>query len=147
MTKHLDKNTLLSPNVCNAPSSNSTGAGNEWSHTVTVQTAKWESYFTWYLSLKDIDSALVVMYEDLKENTVKEVKRMLEFLKQPSNDTILEELVKKDYTTFLRSKPKQHIEFYTPSQNALINKSLMKVKQLLKEKGSSVNIDRYLETD
>ena len=112
-----------------------------------MQTAKWESYFTWYLSLKDIDSALVVMYEDLKENTVKEVKRMLEFLKQPSNDTILEELVKKDYTTFLRSKPKQHIELYTPSQNALINKSLMKVKQLLREKGSSVNIDRYLETD
>ena len=32
VTKHLDKNTLLSPNVCNAPSSNSTGAGNEWSH-------------------------------------------------------------------------------------------------------------------
>ena len=70
------------------------------------------SYFTWYLSLEDIDSALVVMYEDLKENTVKEVKRMLEFLKQPCNNTILEELVKKDYTTFLRSKPEQHIEYY-----------------------------------
>ena len=133
--------------MCNAPTSYCTGASDKWNHTVTVHTAKWESYFTWYLSLEDIDSALVVMYEDLKENTVKEVKRMLEFLKQPCNNTILEELVKKDYTTFLRSKPEQHIEYYTPSQDALIDKSLMKVKQLLREKGSSVNIDRYLETD
>ena len=122
-----------------------TGYNAEWNERLPGECRVWENYLKWYLTVEDTKSVLVVMYEDLKEDMAKEMKRMLEFLKQPCNDTVLKEMVESDYTTFLRSKPKQPIEYYNPNQKALISNSLKKVKQMLSEKGSSLRIDRYLE--
>lgn len=67
---------------------------------------------------------MVVRYEDLKQNTTKEVGRMLSFLQIPLSSEDLAQRLKEDFTTFRRSHSEGDFEHYTAAQKLHLKSSL-----------------------
>ena len=51
-----------------------------WTQFVKKQSIRWGHFFNWTTNLPIGHDALVVCYENVKTDTVRELKRMLEFL-------------------------------------------------------------------
>lgn len=90
---------------------------------------------------------LVVRFEDLKADAVKEMKRMLNFLKVPySEDEVLKRMTK-DVGTFHR-KHHEVFEHFTHQQRDLVLASIRQVIELLRQHnhGDTLQIEEYLRS-
>ena len=73
-----------------------------------------------YIIKRRQQSVLVVRYEDIKTDTLGEVKRMLDFLKYPYSDAELRGKLEEDFTTFYRNHS-YSFDHFTASQKDYFN--------------------------
>ena len=76
---------------------------------------------------------LVVMYEDLKQNALHEVLRMLEFLKVPHSMDIVEQRLAAGFNSFQRSHHKDDFEHYTHEQQDFVKEAVISTSKLLED--------------
>ena len=89
----------------------------------------------------------VVRYEDLQQDTVGEVERMLNFLNVSYNKLDMESKLKEDFGTFHRKHdPSSENEHYTPEQREVVRRALAKAITMAKahNKSSLLRLDDYL---
>ena len=81
------------------------------------QIKQWSGYFHVWLAdgISKGHPILVVRYEDLKSDTAKEVKRMLEFLQFDYEEEELETKITADFNTFHRWVAKCRLSIHTLS--------------------------------
>ena len=90
---------------------------------------------------------MVVRYEDVKRDAVKEMKRLLEFLKFSYDDqSVSMRLAKEDPAPFHRNHSISDFEHYTTEQKMYINSLLQDTIQLLKQHNVEhlFNLHEYL---
>ena len=106
---------------------------NEFLHTYMTQ---WTSRITkWVLANDPTHPVLVVRYEDLKQDTVREIERMLDFLHIPYNKGDLPLILAADFNTFKRPHNRNNdFEHYTSAQKVHMKSTLMNVINLTQEK-------------
>ena len=86
---------------------------------------------------------LVVKYEELKQNTLQEVLRMLNFLKVPySKDMVVEKLTA-GFNSFQRSHHEDDFDHYIPEQRNFVRKVVISTNKLLEENHLS-HLQSYL---
>ena len=76
---------------------------------------KWKTLLSWVINSTEHHPTLVVRYEDVKQNTIREVKRMLDFLQFPYREEVMEERLEKDFSKF-RRKHRGSFEHFTTQQ-------------------------------
>ena len=79
----------------------------------------------WVLQEHADHPVLLVRYEDLKLNTVKEVERMLTFLHQPFDPEEIASKIAEDFTTFKRPHADGDFERFTDSQKLYMESVLL----------------------
>ena len=91
---------------------------------------------------------LVVKYEDLKSDSLTQVKRMLEFLKVPYSDEELKKRLSEDFKTFHRSHTNDDFDHFTPYQRKVVLEIVKEVVMMLKEQnnGQTYGIEEYLNS-
>ena len=91
----------------------------------------------------------MIRYEDVKSDSVTQVKSMLEFLRVPYSDEELEKRLSRDYGTYHRNKTSSPSDFhhYTPEQRKYILTVIRDVVDMLKthNNGYTFGIDEYLQ--
>lgn len=75
---------------------------------------------------------MVVRYEDIKEDQVAQVERMLTFLKFPFDKNELKYKLNYTFDTFRRPH-KEEFEHYSPEQKKFINSMLLNTTKILSE--------------
>lgn len=78
---------------------------------------------------------LVIRYEDIKSDKLSEVKKMLNFLKVPVSDQLLEARMSMDYEKFHRTRTKE-FEHYTPEQKQQVLAVVKEVINMLQEENN-----------
>lgn len=122
------------------------GNSSSWNNSIKRSMSKWIDRF-----IKAIVESpphipkLVVRYEDLKRDRVKEVSRMLDFLHFPYSHETLSQQLLEDYGSFHRS---QHAEFeaFTASQEEYVDKCVRDLMHRLsaEDNGVTYGIEEYL---
>ena len=82
---------------------------------------KWKTLFSWVINSTEHPPTLVIRYEDVKQNTIREVKRMLDFLQFPYKEEVIEEQLEKDFSQF-RRKHRESFEHFTTKQREHVMK-------------------------
>ena len=90
---------------------------------------------------------LVVRYEDIKADTLVQVRRILDFLEFNYMEQKLTERIREGYSSFYRNHT-DNFEHFTPQQNAFINAELNKIVSVLHTYNVSglFRIDQYVNT-
>lgn len=105
-------------------------AGNNdgWTKMVKRETENWEQMVN-HLVIKSFSQpVLVVRYEDVKEDAVREVKKMLEFLKFTDiSDKDVETRLKTDFQNFYRNHT-YSFDHYTSEQKQYVNNAIRRVQ-------------------
>ena len=78
---------------------------------------------------------LIIRYEDLKSDTLSQVKKMMNFLKVPVSDELLEARMSTGYEKFHRSHP-QEFEHYTPEQKQHVLAVVKEVINMLQKENN-----------
>ena len=78
---------------------------------------------------------LIIRYEDLKSDTLSQVKKMMNFLKVPVSDALLEARMSTGYEKFHRSHP-QEFEHYTPEQKQQVLAVVKEVINMLQKENN-----------
>ena len=73
---------------------------------------------------------MVVRYEDIKEDRIGQVERMLKFLEYPFDKTELEVKLHREFEAFKRPH-KEEFEHYTPEQKKYVNTILLDTIKIL----------------
>ena len=76
---------------------------------------RWRTLFSWVINSTDHHPTLVVRYENLKQNTIRQVKTMLDFLQFSYKEEVMEEQLEKDFRQF-RRKHRGSFEHFTTKQ-------------------------------
>ncbi len=107
----------------------------------------WQSFFVGWLLNSHGHPVLVVRFEDLKADIMKEVKRMLEFLKVPYSEEELTKRMMQDTGTFRREHHKV-FDHFTAEQRSTVRSAIRKVIQVLKLRngGDTLGIEDYLRS-
>ena len=84
-------------------------------------------------------------YEDLQQDTVGEVERMLNFLNVSYNKLDVESKLKEDFGAFHRKHASEN-EHYTPEQREVVRRALAKANTMAKthNKSGLLRLDNYL---
>lgn len=85
---------------------------------------------------------MVVRYEDIKEDHVTQVERMLKFLEFPFDETDLKEKLRKEFETFKRPR-KEEFEHYTCEQKKYVNTILLDTIKILTQH----NMEKFLKLE
>lgn len=102
----------------------------------------------WIVQQPPQHPVMVVKYEDLKEDTLREVERILTFLKLPFSREEVSEKLARDFTTFKRPhREGDNFKRYTDKQMASMKSTVMEAIQLIEDNDISdiVTLDEYLE--
>ena len=78
---------------------------------------------------------LIIRYEDLKSDTLSQVKKMMNFLKIPVSDELLEARMSTGYEKFHRSHT-QEFEHYTPEQKQQVLGVVKEVINMLQKENN-----------
>ena len=91
---------------------------------------------------------LTVFFEDLQENAVREVRRMLDFLEYPYSEDKLQASLKEGFSQFYRNHT-DSFRHFTPDQqesfNAVITGTVQRLRQCNLEQ-VALKIEKYLRT-
>ena len=100
---------------------------------MTHKVVRWKTLFSWVINSTDDHPTLVVRYEDLKPNTIREVKRMLDFLQFPYKEEVVEERLEKDFSRF-RRRHRGSFEHFTTKQREHVMKYVQSARTELEQK-------------
>ena len=106
------------------------------------------SYFKWLVIGRNHGRpVLVVKYEDLKSDSLTQVKRMLEFLRVPYSDKELEKRLRGDFKSFQRKHTNSNFEYYTPEQKQFVKSMMLEALKYLYiyNNGTTYGIQDYME--
>ena len=90
----------------------------------------------------------ILRYEDLKNNTLHEIERTLDFLGVfYDHDTVVDRL-REDYSEFHRSHQADNFEHYSPQQKLLLSGTLLDTMAAAEKAGKSslLRLNEYLDT-
>ena len=108
---------------------------------------RWKSHISGWIISGRYNPFLIVRYEDLEQNTVKEVFRMVEFLgfKDLFTEDSIRNKLGNGYNSFYRNH-QDDFEHFTGEQKALIKRTVEETVRLLAEQGleHSFRIEDYL---
>ena len=111
------------------------------------RTERWKAHVSGWVISGRSNPFLIVRYEDLKQNTVREVLRMVEFLgfKGLFTEASIQDKLGDGYNGFYRNH-QDNFEHFTSDQKALIEKTVRETVSLLAERGleQSFPIKDYL---
>ena len=116
-----------------------------WNNFVHEQTMIWEqTVLAWIMNNHD-HPVLVVKYEDVKNNTESELRRILDFLQVPYSSSRLKEVVARGYHMY-RRKHSELFDHYTSGQRDTVTSAIHRVSKHLKDNGllELVNVLLYL---
>ena len=118
----------------------------QWNKFVHDFTREWKSRVKNWIIDQDSHPVLVVRYEDLKQDTIGEVKRMLNFLKIPCDEQEIEERLREDFGTFHRKHTDDDFEHYNSAQKMYIKSQLIETIRMVetKHKSDVLRLDDYL---
>lgn len=122
------------------------GTNPSWNEFISTKIPKWVSYISNLILESPADKPkLVVRYEDMQRDRVREVSRILDFIYFPYSHESLTQQLQDDFDVFQR---KRHEEFeaFTVSQEAFIEKQLRQIVQRLtaENNGDTYKIEEYL---
>lgn len=108
------------------------GDNREWDEYVHTIGGRWQKTIVeWFVkSVNFSHPIMVVRYEDIKEDHVTQVERMLNFLEFPFDKTELEEKLNRGFETFKRPH-REEFEHYTPEQKKYVNTMLLDTIKIL----------------
>ena len=110
------------------------GKNTEWESLIHKQAKRWKSMINnLVISRPRTHPLLVVKYEDLKEDAVKQIERILDFLDMHiSKSELLQRLQQKSFREYLRNHSAiAHFEPYTPSQVEYWNSVIIETENSL----------------
>jgi DNA-binding NtrC family response regulator len=94
----------------------------------------WEqTVLAWIMNNHD-HPVLIVRYEDVKNNTHSELRRMLDFLQVPYSSSRLKEVVARGYRMYRRDHG-ETFDHYTPGQRDTVTSAIEHVSKRLKDNG------------
>ena len=90
----------------------------------------------------------VMSYEDLKRDTVREVEKVLDFLKFPYRHNELVERLRQDYIVFQRPHTNDNFQHFSPEQKENLKTALSTVMANARACGKSnlFHFDEYLDS-
>ncbi len=91
-----------------------------WNKYVKQRINSWASFVLSWASVGTQIPVLLIRYEDVKTDAVKEVKRMLDFLGVPYSDEELKQKLSQDFTAFQRQHKHDEFDHYTNEQRQLL---------------------------
>ena len=108
------------------------GNNSEWDEYVHAIGERWQKTIVeWFVkSVNFSRPIMVVRYEDIKEDHVTQVERMLRFLEFPFDKRQLEEKLNREFKTFKRPH-KEEFEHYTSEQKKYVNTILLDTIRIL----------------
>ena len=110
------------------------GDNKEWDRFLRGRCHKWQTHFTSWIITSKNHPILVVRYEDLKDNTLGEMERMLDFLGFAYTREELARRLEKGYTAFKRTNH-GNFEHYTQEQKKYIQKLVRGAVETLSSEG------------
>ena len=127
-----------------------TAATQEWRNFTIRYLNRWqERVINWVFNNNNkTHPVLVISYENLKRDTVKEVEKILDFLHFPYNHEEVVEKLKEDYTTFQRPHMNDNFQHYSAEQKDLLRKTIIELKMAAETVGKErlFLFDEYLES-
>jgi len=90
----------------------------------------------------------VVRYEDLQNDRVREVERILDFLHFSYNHDDIVSALEEDYSVFQRSHERDHFQHYSAEQKEILRTTLLDMIELasMREKANLIRLNGYLES-
>lgn len=119
-----------------------------WEEFLHTYMDHWVNRITnWVLDNDPVHPVLVVHYEDLKQDAVREVQRMLDFLHIPFNKEDLPRILVADFNTFKRPhNSNSDFEHYTSAQKVHMKSTLTHVIKMTEAKNKThlLKLNDYL---
>lgn len=127
------------------------GENEKWDTFLYGIVPRWQKTIVkWFVESIDFRKPiLVVRYEDLKNDNLAQVERILNFIHFPFAKEVIEKRLQEDYGVFRRSHSGEDgFEHYTPSQQEMVNLMLFETIGVLKEHKveNLFNLHEYLRT-
>ena len=117
---------------------------------VHTQALRWQrTIFAWMVNNMG-HPVVVVKYEDMKANTSKELRRMLNFLQVPYTEAQFQSVVTSGYEKFRRHHSSQDdYDHYTSEQRAFVNSVIRTTHSILEEYclSETCSVHEYLAKD
>lgn len=121
------------------------GNNTDWDSYLRSKGRRWLDQVVSWLALAKTHPILVVRYEDIKDDTLGQVKRMLDFLMFHYTEGTVRRQLEDGYTNFYRNHTAT-FEHYTSDQRVFVNSLIHEAAFRLKQHGveSVLNVDDYL---
>lgn len=123
-----------------------TGTNPSWNEFISTKIPKWTSYIDYLIFESAANKRkLIVRYEDVQRDRVREASRILDFLYFPYRHEALTERLRDDFDVFQR-KHHEEFEAFTESQAQFIEGQLRQIIQRLSNEnnGETYGIEAYL---
>ena len=113
------------------------GTNQKWGSYVNSSVTEWKQYFISLIQngIRMNQLFLIIRYEDIKSDTLSQVKKMMNFLKIPVSDELLEVRMSTGYERFHRPHP-QELEHYTPEQKQQVLGVVKEVINMLQKENN-----------
>lgn len=109
------------------------GSNRDWNRFLLLMCNRWYNLYTrWFASAVENNvPILVVRYEDIKQNKVLEIEKMLKFLRFEVSHYVVMDKLHDDFEVFHRSHSDM-FEHYTEVQQKKVNNIILKADRFLK---------------
>ena len=109
---------------------------------------QWKTRLTKWVLNNSRHSVHVVRYEDLRNDKVREVERILDFLHFSYNHDDVVSALEEDYSVFQRSHERDHFRHYSAEQKEMLRSALVDLIKLssVREKANLLHLNEYLES-
>ena len=118
-----------------------------WTKFVHGMAPTWLSTMTHWITDNPGTPVLVICYEDILIDPVKEVKKILRFLNVKYGAGEVEERLKKDYSVFHRRRPQkqENEDVYTKKLQSFVNSVVSDAERFVVDNGlmDIINVTRY----
>ena len=125
-------------------------ATERWNYVSKVYLNQWKTRLTkWVLNNSQSEHPVhVVRYEDLQNDRVREVERILDFLHFSYNHDDVVSALEEDYSVFQRSHEHDDFQHYSPEQKGILRTILVDMIKLasIREKTNLLHLNEYLES-
>ena len=118
----------------------------DWDKFVRVRAKRWRDHVTGWIMAAKYNPLHIVRYEDLKKDTVKEMKKVMDFLGfSDISDSDIKERLGEGYNTFYRNH-KDIFSHYTQEQKEFVHQRVEETIEIVKDQGKEnlFPIDLYL---
>ena len=110
------------------------GENRKWNVSVHRKAVKWQQTILAWVVNNMGHPVIVIRYEDMKTNTSRELRRMLDFLQVPYAEAQFQRVVNSGYETFRRRhSPRDDYDHYTSEQRAFVNSVIRTTHSVLEE--------------